>query len=63
MKVVCMDDYYISLRIGKTYTVIKEDLNGYAIINDYNVDCWYNKKFFKSLSEIRNEKIDKLLEE
>lgn len=32
-------------------------------INDNSYYVFYNKKYFKSLSEIRNEKINKLLEE
>ena len=72
MKKVCIKtnkNYWLT--IGKTYEVISDvnydygyyDNNGYNIINDNGDDCWYEKECFKSLAEIRNETIDKLLED
>jgi GTPase SAR1 family protein len=66
MKVVCIDNngYERWLTLGKTYEVISDDgIFVYNIINDRDQDDWCNKKWFKLLSEIRNEKINKLLEE
>ena len=42
--------------------VIKETMMSYVIISDHKFENWYFKEYFKTLSEIRNEKIDKLLE-
>jgi hypothetical protein len=51
------------LTIGKTYDVINANYDAnYLIINDNGNEYWYNKKFFRLLSEIRIEIIDKLLE-
>jgi hypothetical protein len=64
MKVKCInnDDYSYYLTIGKIYDVIYFNSIGYKIFNDVDYSGLYPKKLFKSLSEIRNEKIDKLLE-
>ena len=63
MKVKCIDNngYETRLTISKTYKVIKEDNCNYAIINDTGYASLFLKKYFKTLSEIRNKKIDKLL--
>jgi hypothetical protein len=65
MKVVCIDnkdcDY---ITIGKTYEVININEYEYNIIDDCGDDYWdYDIEFFKTLSDIRNEKINKLLGE
>ena len=57
-------DYELNLAIGKIYDVIDIAYNGNYIIIDDDNDKWiYPKSWFKPLSEIRNEKIDKLLAE
>ena len=63
MKVKCINSIIWYLTIGKIYDVIKIDSadNYYWIINDSDRLFNYPKKHFKLLSEIRNEKIDKLL--
>jgi hypothetical protein len=67
MKVKCIDDgdgsWAYILTVGKIYAVIREDIFTYKIINDncYHTSC--PKRLFKTLSEIRNEKIDKLLDQ
>ena len=63
MKVKCIDNYgWLSLTICKIYEVINIDYFGDYIIIDDDNDKWiYPKKCFKSLSDYRNEKIDKLL--
>jgi hypothetical protein len=63
MKVVCVDNKNgYGLIIGKTYEVIKEDKYGYYIIDEYGTKGYYIKILFKPISEIRNEKIDILLD-
>ena len=63
MKVKCIeDDNNWYLTIGKTYEVIYEDKYDYKIICDHDFEYWYPKKYFKPLSEYRNETINKLLE-
>ena len=68
MKVVCIDNikYGVEYRltIGKIYEVIRssDDGNSYIIKNDVEYDTWYWEDLFKKIAEIRNEKIDKLLE-
>jgi hypothetical protein len=49
------------LTIGKTYDALIDNEYGYVIINDYGVRDWNPKEWFKLLSEIRIEKINKLL--
>ena len=68
MKVVCIDNknYEKELTLNKTYIEIDifrvfNDDAFYFIINDNNIKNMYIKNRFKSLSEIRVEKIDKLL--
>ena len=64
MKVKCINDYWLFyLTIGKTYEVISENAWRYIIIDDTGEDNRYLVEWFKTLSELRNEKIDKLLEE
>ena len=64
MKVKCIKNNGLKnyLTIGKTYEVININYFGnYIIIDDncYHTSC--PKRVFKTLSEIRNDKIDKLL--
>ena len=63
MKVKCiMIRWYYALTIGKTYNVIGiNKYNNYIIINDNGIRGYYPKEWFKLLSELRNETIDKLL--
>jgi hypothetical protein len=64
MKVKCINNkgYEYRLTIGKWYNVIRNhQYYGFLIIDDKNYEFWFSKKYFKSLSEIRNNKIDKLL--
>ena len=65
MKVVCINnsDGWHYLTKGKIYDIIKEDNYNYNIINNKGYNSWYPKSCFKLLSEIRNEKINKLLAE
>ena len=62
-KVVCIDnyDYEGELTISKTYEIVDEDKYFYNIIDNNDFTCICEKECFKKLSEIRNEKIDKLL--
>jgi hypothetical protein len=61
MKVVCIDNGWCNLTIGKTYEVIRVYPSNYVIMNDIDLDGAYRKELFKPLAEIRNEKINKLL--
>jgi hypothetical protein len=68
MKVKCIDNknlngnIVIGITIGKIYDVIGQDKYGYNIINDDNSKLWnYPEEYFRPLSEIRNDKINKLL--
>jgi hypothetical protein len=62
MKVKCINSKFWYLTIGKMYDVINENDYFYEIVEDSGYSNWYHKEYFKPLSEIRNEKIDKLLE-
>ena len=62
MKMKCInDDGWFNLTSGKTYEIIDEDIYYYLIINDIGDEDWFRKSYFRSLSEYRNETIDKLL--
>ena len=66
MKVKCIDIgcWKDRLTIGKTYEVIYEDNNWYwIIIDDIGDEKWFPKRRFTLLSEIRNDTINKLLED
>ena len=66
MKVKCINnDDWKYLIIDKIYDVIEEDDEDdeYQMINDKGYIWGCSKYRFKLLSEIRNEKIDKLLED
>lgn len=62
MNVVCKENIngQFSITIGKSYEVII-DKYAYKIMDDNDEYKYYPKEMFKSLSEIRNEKINKLL--
>jgi hypothetical protein len=62
MKVVCINNYgCLNLTKDRIYDVIIFNDSWYLIINDDGDRLWYFKEQFKLLSEIRNEKINKLL--
>ena len=66
MKVVCINNYnsecacFYELMIDKIYEAV-DHYDGFYIINDVGENWYYEKKYFKTLSEIRNYKINKLL--
>ena len=63
MKVICIDNipWVNKLTIGKTYEVINiNEYDQYFMIDDDGYGTWGSKRF-KTLSEVRNEKIDRLL--
>lgn len=62
MKVVCINNYgCLNLTKDRIQDVIIFNDSWYLIINDDGDRLWYFKEQFKLLSEIRNEKINKLL--
>lgn len=64
MKIVCINNgcgWEKVLTIGKSYEVIYIYMKGYTIINDKGDRDWFEKFRFISLSEYRNEIIEKLL--
>ena len=62
MKVKCIKKPgWLCLTIGKTYETIIIGMSKYKIINDKGEADWYPKNYFKTLSELRNETINKLL--
>ncbi len=73
MKVVCTIDHVEELTFGKTYDVlctggisldnVVSETVFYRIINNQGCMLWYEKGLFKQLFEIRDEKIEKILEE
>ena len=66
MKVKCIENRgFRNLTVGKMYDIIYDDKNDfrYFIKDDINEKWGYPNKNFKTLSEIRNEIIDKLLED
>ena len=50
-------DFTVDVNGNKIYY----DAFCYLIVNEYNRKRYYPKKYFKTLSEIRNEKIDRIL--
>ena len=63
MKIKCINNNgWEYLTVDKTYEVIEDD-NWYWIINDKGIEDWYPKELFKTLAEMRNDKINKLLED
>ena len=59
VKCIINNGYWITF--GEIYEVIEIDNDCYIIIDNINDKLWCPKEYFKPLSEIRNEKIDKLL--
>ena len=62
MKVKCINSNGYWLTIDNIYDVIKDGYNYYLLRDNQNYKWWYPKEYFKLLSEVRNEKINKLLE-
>ena len=65
MKIKCINNDLVRrwLTIGKTYDVLEIDKDGfYKILNDDGNEWWYIETHFKQVvAEMRNEKINKLL--
>lgn len=66
MKVVCIRNKYeheLLLTLGKVYDVIDErSVLGYLIVNDEGVTNFYAQELFIYLTELRDEKLNNLLE-
>lgn len=63
--IVCIDnkDSEKYLSIGKIYNVVNEYNDLYYLVNDNGDGGWHYKEDFKTKSEIRNEAINKLLDD
>ena len=68
-KVVCVVDNHVYLQYGKTYEVVEEWNGKYNLMGDYEsisvtLDALYgwDKIFFVSLEDFRNEKIERIVE-
>ena len=64
MKIVCVlnkkkNKYAIT--VGKEYDVISTEDGKYQIRNDKNFPCSFNKWFFKTYAQIRDDKINLLI--
>lgn len=55
-------DIPIPLTRNKVYEVLDSHNDSYKIINDNGFQEWYNDYHFESLDEIREKKIDTLLD-
>lgn len=63
MKVVCIKNKYeLLLTLGKVYDVIERSVLGYLIVNDEGVTNFYAQELFIYLTELRDEKLNNLLE-
>ena len=61
MKVFCVNNHASSLTIGKWYDVGDRNFSTlYDIINDNGIQWAYPKFQFKTVDELREEKLDKL---
>jgi hypothetical protein len=65
MKVVCIDPWLseFALTYNKVYDVEYGGANTLCVINDYGRSCNYNIGRFKLLSQVREETINKILDE
>ena len=73
MKVVCMVNFIrlghtLHLTIGKTYDIkhiqkspVNTNEDRFLITNDLDHDGLYSRKYFKMLSDIREEKLNTIL--
>lgn len=64
VKYICDYNWEGNFTLGKIYDVIDYEDGTYTIIDDYGMKYnGYPDEWFKPLSEIRNEKINRLLNE
>ncbi len=64
-KVICIDDYGLGLTLGKQYIVIRTNSYDYkyiSIIDDYECEGDYKEDMFISLRELRDDKLDDILD-
>lgn len=62
MRLICVNNYddILFLTIGKEYKCIRNDDRIYVVINDTGNECIYLKKYFLTIDEIRNKKLEEL---
>ena len=67
--VIAVKDHYENIRgskkvkvltKGKKYVYISSSVHLYAVINDLEMGCAYKKKFFTTVSNSRNNKLELL---
>ena len=63
VKYIDNDGLKYDLTIGKSYEVFNKTEYYYEVIDDNGIRGYYPKEWFKLLSELRNEKIERLLDE
>ena len=51
---------YGCITIGKVYTAINVDLRDILIVNDGDIEFYYEIELFKSVEDIRNERLNEL---
>ena len=67
MKIICINNIDSNicntntLTIGKTYVVIRITDNGYTIVDDTNTSRTYYQNRFRLLSELRDDKLNEIL--
>lgn len=69
MDIICIQKFITGITCGKIYTVIEntgydESIleNNYSLLDNMGYQCLYKKSYFKPLHEIRDEKINEILE-
>ena len=67
--VIAVKDHYENIRgvkkvkvltKGKKYVYLRDILGHYRVVNDLDITCTYTKKFFTTVSNSRNNKLDLL---
>jgi len=67
MKVVYIGENHIDLTKGRAYDIIdymidfdSDKIYQYKVQSDFGFLDWYHKKYFRSIKELRNQKLNKI---